>query len=132
MPRDRTTLAAFAVIATGLAGTIVDPNGVIGVVLFGAAAAAGLFLIARPLARMGVGFAPGRVTLLVSPRRVAVIAVAAGALLGATNLFDANDDAALGRILNDTTFLGGFALVAALALVVLGTATRWARMALKT
>jgi hypothetical protein len=132
MPRDRATLAAFAVIATGLAGTIVDPNGVIGVVLFGAAAAAVLFLIARRLARISVGFSPARVPLLVSPRRVAVIAVAAGALLGATNLFDANGDAALGRILNDTTFLGGFALVATLALVVLGTAMRWARTALRT
>ena len=132
MPRDRATLAAFAIIATGLAGTIVDLNGVIGVVLFGAAAAAVLFLIARPLARIRVGFSPARVPLLVSPRRVAVIAVTAGALLGATNLFDTNDDAALGRILNDTTFLGGFALVATLALVALGTAMHWVRTALRT
>jgi len=47
-------------------------------------------------------------------------------------LFDANGDAALGRILNDATFLGGFALVATLALVVLGTAMRWIRTALRT
>jgi hypothetical protein len=132
MPRDRATVAAFAVIATGLAGTIVDPTGVIGVVLFGAAASAVLFLIARPLAWIRVGFSPARMPLLVSPRAIAVIAVAAGALLGATNLFDANGDAALGRILNDTAFLGGFALVATLALVVLNTAMRWVRTALRT
>jgi hypothetical protein len=132
MPRDGATLAAFAIIATGLAGTIVDPNGVIGVVLFGAAAAAVLFLIARPLARISVRVSPARLPLLVSPRAIAVIAVAAGALLGATNLFDANGDAAPGRVLNDTTFLGEFALLATLALVVLGTAMRWARTALRT
>jgi len=129
MPRDRKTLAAVAVIAVGLTGTIVDPNGVVGVVLFGAAAAALLFLIARPLAgRLRVP-SPRRVPMLVRWRTIAVVALAAGALLGATNLFDANGEAALDRILNDVTFLGGFALVAALALVALGTAGRWLRSA---
>lgn len=129
MPRDRKTPAAVAVIAAGLAGTIVDPNGVVGVVLFGAAAAALLFLIARPVAHRLRVPSPQRVPMLVRWRTIAVVALAAGALLGATNLFDANGEAALDRILNDFTFLGGFALVAALALLALGTAARWVRSA---
>jgi len=129
MPRDRKSLAAVAVIAVGLAGTIVDPNGVVGVVLFGAAAAVLFFLIARPVARRLRVPSPQRVPMLVRWRTIAVVAVAAGALLGATNLFDANGEAALDRILNDVTFLGGFALVATLALVALGTAARWVRSA---
>jgi hypothetical protein len=60
--------------------------------------------------------------------RGTLAAAAAGALLGATNLFNQNGDA-LGRVLSDATFLGGFALEAALALVALGTAVRWARSA---
>ena len=35
----------------------------------------------------------------------------------------------LDRILNDASFLGGFMLVAAIALVILGTAVRWTRSA---
>jgi hypothetical protein len=125
MPNRRGTVAAVAVIAVGLAGTIIDPNGVIGVVLFSAAAAAVLYLIARPLARLAGGFSPAQVRPLVGWRTVGIIAIASGALLGATNLFDANGDAALDRILNDLTFLGGFALVAALALLTFGSAIRW-------
>jgi hypothetical protein len=124
-PHHRGTVAAIAVIAIGLAGTIIDPNGVVGVVLFGAAATAVLYLIARPLARLAGGFSPARVRPLVEWRTVGIIAIASGALLGATNLFDENGDAALDRILNDLTFLGGFALVAALALLTLGSAVRW-------
>lgn len=130
MPRDRGTRAALATIATGLAGTIIDPNGIVGLILFSAAAAAVLFLIARPIARRGVGFSPARVPLLISGRAITVIAVAAGTLLSLTNLFDENGDAALDRILNDAAFLGGLALVATLTLVTLGTAARWAHAAL--
>lgn len=132
MPRDRRTLAAIAILAAGLAGTIVDPNGVVGVVLFGAAAAALLFLLARPLAgRLHLPTpTPTRVPMLVRWRTIAVVAIAAGALLGATNLFDENGAAAVDRVLNDVTFLGGFALVASLALVALGTAARWLRSAI--
>ena len=74
-------------------------------------------------------FSPRRVPLLISARTIIAIAFTAGALLGATNLFDENGDAAIGRILNDATFLGGFVLVAAIALVLLGTAARWSRSA---
>ena len=131
MPRDRGTLAAVSCIAIGLAGTITDPNGIVGLILISAAAGAVLYLIARPLARLSGSFSPAPVPVLVRWRTIAVIAVAAGALLGATNLFDENGSNALDRALNDLTFLGGFALIAALALVALGTAVRWARCALR-
>jgi len=124
------------IIAIGLAGTIIDPNGVVGVILFGAAAAALLYLVARPVAhllrtveRPAVGFAPRRVAPVLRWRTIAAIAVGSGALLGATNLFDGNSAEHISRILNDATFLGGFALVATIALVALGTAARWARSA---
>ena len=129
-------IVAAAVIAIGLAGTIIDPNGVVGVVLFSAAAAALLYLIARPVARLAGaasrragGFSPRRVPLLISARTIVAIAFTAGALLGATNLFDSNGDAAIDRILNDATFLGGFMLIATIVLVMLGTAARWTRSA---
>ncbi len=133
---DRGTAAAAGTIAVGLTGTIVDPNGVVGVVLFGAAAAAVLYLIARAVAGSRLRLSspvrvpsPTRVPMLVRWRTIALMAVGAGALLGATNLFDANGQAASDRVLNDATFLGGFALVAGLALIALGTALRWARSA---
>ena len=130
---------AVAVIAAGLTGTIVDPNGVIGVILFSAAAAAVLYLIAKPAARL-IGaisrsageFSPRRVPLLVRGRTIGAIALGSGAMLGATNLFDENGDARLGRILNDATFLSGFALIAVIVLVALGTAARWTRRAYRT
>jgi hypothetical protein len=129
-------IVAGAVIAVGLAGTVIDPDGVVGVTLFGAAAVALLYFIAPPIVRLlgGVGrpsgrFSPRRVRPLVGPRALTAAAVGAGALLGATNLFDSNSDAALDRILNDATFLGGFALIATIALVILGTALRWTRSA---
>ena len=130
------TIVATAIIAVGLAGTIIDPNGVVGVILFGAAAAALLYLVARAVARLvrtlerpSGGFAPRRVAPVLRWRTITAIALGSGALLGATNLFDSNSNEEISRILNDTTFLGGFALVAVIALVALGTAARWARSA---
>jgi hypothetical protein len=130
--RDRGTAAAAGTIAVGLAGTIADPNGVVGVVLFSAAAAAVLYLIVRAvtggrasLSSPARRWSPGRVPLLVRWRTIALMVVGSGALLGATNLFDENGQAAADRALSDATFLGGFALVAALALVALGTTARW-------
>ena len=65
---DRGTLAAVATIAAGLAGTIADPNGIVGLVLFSAAAAAVLYLIARPLANLraqcDVDVAPAQIARL--------------------------------------------------------------------
>src|SRR3954453_20096054 len=94
---NRRTIAATAIIAVGLAGTIIDPNGVVGVTLFGAAAAALIHLLARPVARLvrtvarpPAGFAPKRVTPVLRWRTITAIALSSGALLGATNLFDSN------------------------------------------
>jgi hypothetical protein len=130
------TIVPTVIVAIGLAGTIIDPNGVIGVILFGAAAAALLYLVARPVARLvrtverpAGRFAPQRVAPVLRWRTIAAIALGSGALLGATNLFDSNSTEQISRVLNDATFLGGFALVAAVALVALGTAARWARSA---
>jgi hypothetical protein len=133
---NRRTIVATVIIAIGLAGTIIDPNGVVGVSVFGAAAAALLYLLARPVARLirtvqpaSGGFAPRRVAPLLRRRAITAIALGSGALLGATNLFDSNSNEEINRILNDATFLGGFALVAVIALVALGTVARWARSA---
>jgi hypothetical protein len=132
---NRGATIATAVLAVGLAGTIIHPNGAVGVTLFGAAAAL-LYFLARPVARLAgaIGrprarFSPTRIPAVVGPRKVAAMALASGALLGATNLFDENGDAALGRILNDATFLGGFMLIAAIALITLASVARWARTA---
>ena len=125
----RASAVALGTIAVGLAGTIADPNGIVGIVLFGAAAAAVLFLLARPLVHRLRLPTPASVPMLVRWRTLALLAAGAGALLGATNLFDENGQAAAGRVLSDATFLGGFALVAALALVALATAARWVRSA---
>ena len=132
IPRDRGTAAAGGTIAVGLAGTIVDPNGVVGVVLFSAAAAAVLYLIVRALSGSRLRLSspgrlssPTRVPMLIRWRTAALMAIGAGALLGATNLFAENGQATADRVLNDVTFLGGFALFAALAVVALGTAARW-------
>ena len=104
-------------------------------ILFSAAAAAVLYSLRDPPpvspARRAPGrrFSPTRVPAARRPAKARRHRLTSGALLGATNLFDENGDAALGRILNDATFLGGFVLIAAIALIALGTATRWARNA---
>ena len=56
--RDRTILAV-AVLAAGVTGTIADPNGPVGIALFGVAAVALLYLIAGPVQR-ALGLLKGR------------------------------------------------------------------------
>jgi hypothetical protein len=46
--RNRGTIIALVVFAAGVAGTVLDPNGPIGIALFGVAAAAVVYLNARP------------------------------------------------------------------------------------
>ena len=46
--RNRGTIIALVLLAAGVAGTVLDPNGPIGVALFGVAAAAAVYLSARP------------------------------------------------------------------------------------
>src|SRR3954451_16197910 len=93
------TIVPSAIITVGLAGTILDPNGVVGVILFGAAAAALLYLVVRFVARLvraaerpSVGFTPKRVAPVLRWRTITAIALGSGALLGATNLFDSNSN----------------------------------------
>lgn len=45
---DRKTLVASAVLAAGVTGTVLDPNGPVGITLFGVAAVAAAYLVARP------------------------------------------------------------------------------------
>ncbi|HVD90304.1 MAG TPA: hypothetical protein VNB91_15525 [Jatrophihabitantaceae bacterium] len=46
--RNRGTIIALSLFAAGVAGTVLDPNGPIGIALFGVAAAAAVYLSARP------------------------------------------------------------------------------------
>ena len=134
---NRGRIVAGAVIAIGLAGTIIDPNGVVGVMLFGAAAAALLYLVAptrRPSGRGASGARPA------GSRRDASGCSSARERSSRSPWPPARCSARptsstrtatprSSRILNDATFLGGFVLVAAIALVILGTAVRWTRSA---
>jgi len=49
---NRGTIVASFALAAGVTGTIVDPNGPAGITLFGVAAAAALYLVARPLRKV--------------------------------------------------------------------------------
>lgn len=49
---NRGTIVASALLAAGVTGTVVDPNGPVGITLFGVAAAAALYLIARPFRKV--------------------------------------------------------------------------------
>lgn len=46
---NRGTINALVLVAVGVTGTVLDPTGPVGVALFGVAAAAALYLIARPV-----------------------------------------------------------------------------------
>ncbi len=124
MPRNprTSTAVAFALIAAGLTGTIVDNEGKAGLALFVAGAAGALFLIGRQL----VGSrAPVIVPKVVGGRTIAVAVVATGVLLSATNVFKANDDDALSRALNYTAWYGFLLLAISLAAVTVATLGRW-------
>lgn len=125
------TFAAFALIAAGLTGTIVDNNGKAGLALFVAGAAGILFLIGRQLVR---SLAPNvhrpQVTAralprIVGGRTIAVAVVAMGVLLSATNVFKATDDDALSRVLNYGAWYGFLLIAISLVGVAVITATRW-------
>lgn len=126
------TFAAFALIAAGLTGTIVDNNGKAGLALFVAGAAGMLFLIGRQLVR---SLAPnvhrpqltarGSVPKIVGGRTIAVAVVAMGVLLSATNVFKATDDDGLSRALNYGAWYGFVLIAISLVGVAVITATRW-------
>jgi len=49
----RRTIVASALLAAGVTGTVVDPSGPAGITLFGVAAGAAAYLVARPVRKIG-------------------------------------------------------------------------------
>ena len=129
------TLLAFALIATGLAGTIVDNNGRIGLALFVAGAGGAVFLMGRQLARRLGGAelrrpqvaGRGSIPRIADVRTIAIVVVAMGALLSATNVFKATDEDALSRALNYGAWFGFLLLAVGMASVSVAAAGRWLR-----
>ena len=129
------TLVAFALIAAGFAGTIVDNNGTIGLALFIAGACGAVFLIGRQLAgRLGgvemrrphvAGRGP--IARIAGVRTIAIVVVAMGALLSATNVFKATDENALSRALNYGAWFGFLLLAVSMVGVSVAAAGRWLR-----
>jgi hypothetical protein len=86
--RRRGTINILALVAVAVTGTVLDPNGPIGIALFGVAAAAVLYLIARPvrkavrrLAAAGPKAMHHRKLVSVVRRRTVVAVAAATAVL---------------------------------------------------
>jgi hypothetical protein len=85
---NRGTIVASSLLAAGVTGTIVDPNGPAGITLFGVAVAAAAYLVARPLTNVLRRRAPASrpepaartIAWIVRPRSVAAVAAAMGAL----------------------------------------------------
>jgi hypothetical protein len=86
--RNRRTINTLALIAAAITGTVLDPNGPIGIALFGVAVAAALLLIARPVrkvVRRGAAARPKSmphrtVVSVVRGRTVALVAAATAVL----------------------------------------------------
>jgi hypothetical protein len=129
------TLVAFALIAAGLAGTIVDNNGRMGLALFVAGACGAVFLMAHQVARRLGGVemrrphvaGRGPIATIAGVRTIAIVAVAMGALLSATNVFKATDENALSRALNYGAWYGFLLLAVAMVGVSVAAAGRWLR-----
>ena len=127
------TLVAFALIAAGLAGTIVDNNGRIGLALFVAGAGAAVFLVGRRLARRLRGLemrrprvaGRGPIPRIGGVRTIAIVVVAMGALLSATNVFKATDEDALSRALNNGAWYGFLLLAVSMVVLSAAAAGRW-------
>lgn len=86
---NRGTIVASALLAAGVTGTVVDPNGPVGITLFGVAAAAAVYLIARPfrkaVRRLATAPRPKPIprraaARVVRGRTVAMVVAAMGAL----------------------------------------------------
>jgi hypothetical protein len=86
---NRGTVAASVLLVAGVTGTVVDPNGPVGITLFGVAAVAVLYLIARPVRkvvrRLAAAPRPKRmprraVGRVVRARTVAMVVAAMGVL----------------------------------------------------
>lgn len=86
---NRGTIVASSLLAAGVTGTIIDPNGPVGITLFGVAVAAAAYLVARPLIKALRRHVPASrpdrvarrtVTWIARPRTVAKVAAAMSAL----------------------------------------------------
>ncbi len=86
---NRGTIVASTLLAAGVTGTIVDPDGPVGVTLFGVAAAAAAYLVVRPLQKAlrrrrptsrPDAVARRTVAWIARPRTVATVAAAMGVL----------------------------------------------------
>ena len=82
---NRGTINALVLVAVGVTGTVLDPTGPVGIALFGVAAAAALYLIARPSVsrrRLAAARRPGAMhhRTVVSVVRGRTVAVAAAAM----------------------------------------------------
>lgn len=86
--RNRGTIIALVLFVAGLAGTVLDPNGPIGIALFGVAAAAAVYLSVRPFRNAVLQLVAARpksmprrtVVSVVRGRTVAVVAAATAVL----------------------------------------------------
>ena len=126
----RTIVASFA-LAAGVTGTIVDPNGPVGKTLFGVAAAAAVYFVARPLRKV-VRRRPAasrlkpvahrQVAWIARPRTMATVVAAMGVLFTLWLVVD------LARPLMYACWWG-FSLLAAWLAVVALTAQRSLRTA---
>jgi len=86
---NRGAIVASALLVAGATGTVVDPNGPVGITLFGVAAGAVLYLIARPFRKVVRRLAaaprpepmrPRAVARIVRGRTVAIVVAAMGVL----------------------------------------------------
>ena len=86
---NRGTIVASSLLAAGATGTIVDPNGPVGITLFGIAAAAAAYLVVRPFQKAfrrrpptsrPDAVARRTVAWIARPRTVAAVAAAMGVL----------------------------------------------------
>jgi hypothetical protein len=86
---NRGTIVASSLLAAGATGTIVDPNGPVGITLFGVAVAAAAYLVARPFQKALRRRAPASrpdpvarrtVAWIARPRTVATVVAAMGVL----------------------------------------------------
>ena len=127
------TLVSFALIAAGLAGTTVDNNGRIGLALFVAGVGGAVFLIGRQLARRLGGVelrrprvaGRGSIARIAGARTIAIVVVAMGALLSATNVFKATDEDTLSRALNYGAWYGFLLIAVSMVGVSIAAAGRW-------
>ena len=86
---NRRNIVASVALAAGVTGTVADPNGPVGITLFGVAAAAAVYLVTRPLRKV-IRRRPAAsrpkpvthhgVTRIARPRTMATVAAAMGVL----------------------------------------------------